>query len=189
MLNKLKNYDSINQYEAAIILSNSIDVKSALFKSALERIERAVDSGEINSEQAVEIALRRGNKDKANLLRLRKMFIPIQTGEDEKQTIIKMRDFKAWHSKQLSTQSTDNMTYDTTNVEPSVQKRLLIMSKAYDKFWKVVSNHSKDAPLNKIVAAWIRKEADVSQTAADNMASIIRPDWAKDRTWKNNQAA
>jgi len=189
MLNKLKNYDSINLYEAAMILSNSIDVNSTLFKSALERIERAIDSGEINSKQAVEIALHRGNKDKASRLRLRKIFIPIQTGEDEKQTIIKMRDFKAWHSKQLSTQSTDGMVYDTTNIEPSVKKRLLIMSEAYNKFWKVVSSHSKDAPLNKIVAAWIRKEGDVSQTAADNMASIIRPDWAKDRTWKNNLPA
>jgi len=71
-------------------------------------------------------------------------------------------------------------------LDKSSYERLSVMIEAANHFWAGI-DEGDNAPPNKTVAAWIEKKTPVSATIADKMASIIRPDWAKDRTWKENK--
>ena len=73
------------------------------------------------------------------------------------------------------------------SLDPSTSRRLNAMIKAAKRFWGGVKEGSEDLPLNKTISAWIEDEAAVSTTLAGKMASIIRPDWAKNRTWKETK--
>jgi len=189
---ELKGYDCISQYEAAALLSGTSDTKSTEFYSALAQIERAIDAGLLPSKQAIDIAKNRKNGDKALLLQIRKGLLPVQTGENEKQTILRKVDLDLWLSQRDSSSKQNRpkpFSLETTGFDPSVAERLNILLQAYEKFWTDILVDSKAAPANKRVAAWIEDNSSVSRTVATHMASLIRPNWAKDRTWRDNQVS
>ena len=77
------------------------------------------------------------------------------------------------------------------SLDPSTSKRLNVMIEAANYFWGGVEEGTETLPLNKTVAAWIEDKltdkAAISTSLAESMASIIRPDWAKYRTWKETK--
>jgi len=83
--------------------------------------------------------------------------------------------------------SYENIAPIPNELDASVNNRLQAMIDAATKYWKDKKAGDDNLPLNKVIAEDIEKQCGVSHSLADKMASIIRPDWAKDRTWKDNK--
>ncbi len=66
-------------------------------------------------------------------------------------------------------------------LDKSVVKRLNALHDAAE-LWVTITPKSDKIPLNKHIAGDIVKASGVSPTMANHMASIVRPDWAKDKS-------
>lgn len=69
------------------------------------------------------------------------------------------------------------------NIAPEVAERLQALCDAAVRFFP---DGEDGGDKNEIIAHWIQQQCDLSTTAANSAASIIRPNAAKDKTWKNN---
>jgi len=71
----------------------------------------------------------------------------------------------------------------TDKIAPEVAERLQALCDAALEFFP---NGEDKGKTNKAIAKWLGKKVDISPTLAEKVASIIRPDEAKKKTWKTN---
>jgi len=69
------------------------------------------------------------------------------------------------------------------NIAPDVVERLQALCDAALNFFP---NGEDGGATNATIAEWLGKKVDISPTLAERAASIIRPDAAKVKTWKDN---
>jgi hypothetical protein len=100
---------------------------------------------------------------------------------DENKTRIGIAEFKDWCDARGLKHNLPNRTTSTTTSGYG-SKKLQLMNQAAARFWgaNVDKKDRTTHETNETVAAWLIRQgkSDFSKSAADNAASLIRPEWA-----------
>jgi hypothetical protein len=152
------------------------------YNEAREKISRAVLMGDLCCKEPGDA------QEPANLLYgTNRFFLPKTSAEWAANRFERFPCISFPNTEKAQNQPEENDLHVSGGLDQSVVDRLQVMMNAANYFWGE-KGCADNSTTNVIVGKWIGKEADVSPTMCENMARIIRPNYAKKKTWADNMS-